>query len=580
MKIKIKSLIPFCFFLCACGPAGLKDLKQDALAVEVKDTAIAFIDYCTEEDELATDVKTIVMLDRSASNCDERGNCASGVNGTDPDRIFRTEGLIEYLSGNFSDNEYFALMNFYCPIDDNGCQASAGSNNEGVIPDKTKGVGSNLTPSNDYSPFMKNKASDNSSSRPFKNIVENFRDTPDESNRGTNYGKALKSIRDLIVEDVRIQITRHNNSVIETGNEELEIKPAIYKIVFTSDGQPTDTSPDMYQTELIDYITNQIKSLEQDVEYGPFIRKIYFSTAFYHFREISDAENLLRDMAEAGGGKYISFFNQSIDFEKLLNVPIVKVRTTEEYFIVNNVNTVWNRITSSLEADTDGDGIPDSREIPGCEDKVDCDFNGLSDHVEEYVFGTPCTVDVDFYGKPYCDLEYKKDICDTEDTSSNPSIDNDNDGLNQCEENLLGTSDKKYDSNDDGIMDGLAFRFGLDLVKAISGTSRPQSEVDSDNDKVSNFDEVKFNTPVDFENDSIKGLKPYIYTKFLKPPTSDNPYKRCYHLEVDDISVVSPNDELEIHFVQKEANGAGRLFYKRVRKKATDKKFIFQPEDI
>lgn len=63
----------------------------------------------------------------------------------------------------------------------------------------------------------------------------------------------------------------------------------------------------------------------------------------------------------------------------------------------------------------------------------------------------------------------------------NPAIDGDNDGLNQCEEDTLGTSDFEVDSDRDGIIDEAEVLFGLNPVD-------DDSRIYLSPDRLSNFE--------------------------------------------------------------------------------------------
>ncbi len=553
----------------------------------------AQLSYCLLEDDIATDVKTLFILDRSASNCDETGNCGAGVNGTDPDRTKRTNGLIKFLDDHtFKESEYFALGEFFCQ----NCTGSSGNSGtqdpeaSPIIP----GVGSSVllsTPENDSTLFQKNLNDE------FRAPVLNFRNTADQSGRGTNFRKALEFIRDTIKDDAGLARKKHLEE-IENGSTDIIPSPAYYKVVFTSDGQPTDTGVNNYDNALIQFIKDDILELQNDSIVGPYIKRIYVSTGFYHFDANNVAEELLEKMAIAGNGKFFSFNNgEDIDFDKLLNVPIEKIHTTEEQLLIANLNTMWgwdpeearktNQLNWKVLRDTDGDGLHDFLEFEGCIDKADCDENGINDRVEFEKFDFPC--------KPSSDNPRRCSSTEFQIEASEDCLgekgkqDSDGDGLTNCEERVLGTNvgvvgdgQTPYDTNFDQVPDKLALRFNIDGV-AIGGgdnKSRPQSEIDTDEDGIFNLAEIKYFTPLRLDNSRISNLKPYDYTKEVTT-SPDKPNVDCFELVVKDIPLASFEDEIEVHFVQKEKNSpSGKPYYRRFSKKMKDGKVKFTQEDF
>ena len=75
------------------------------------------------------------------------------------------------------------------------------------------------------------------------------------------------------------------------------------------------------------------------------------------------------------------------------------------------------------------------------------------------------------------------------------SQDSDRDGLGDCEENaLLRTDPQAFDSDSDGIADGLEVRFGMNPLDAADVYQ------DNDGDELPNIDEVRVGTPIDETN--------------------------------------------------------------------------------
>jgi hypothetical protein len=167
--------------------------------------------------------------------------------------------------------------------------------------------------------------------------------------------------------------------------------------------------------------------------------------------------------------------------------------------IVTNVNTLAD--STGTHPDTDGDGLTDEIEaqLKTCPSDEDTDGDGITDAVEVKLAFDPL--------KPNdpvecIDLESSTDTgpdpCapDTtktwkryfrRDSSGKANSDRDGDGLNPCEERLLGTSDSLMDSDADGIPDKVEFVTGTNYL-AVDPLQ------DSDFDGVVNREEVRGHT--------------------------------------------------------------------------------------
>ncbi|NMB75363.1 MAG: VWA domain-containing protein [Myxococcales bacterium] len=209
---------------------------------------------------------------------------------------------------------------------------------------------------------------------------------------------------------------------------------------------------------------------------------------------------LLQALAFQGHGDYVRFFD-----EGKLNFTTLKFDTTESVFVmktfmVTNLNT--HSINGRLLADSDTDGMSDAEErcygemLAGtCRDLWNCscvedffnkglmsgsdtdpanadsDGDMLGDRLE-VVFATLNLDPLRFDLPQAC---YGLDF---------PYSDRDGDGLNDCEEKILGTDTGLFDSDRDGYPDRIEFNAGTNYLK-------PDQLLDSDMDGLSNGQEIR-----------------------------------------------------------------------------------------
>ena len=149
--------------------------------------------------------------------------------------------------------------------------------------------------------------------------------------------------------------------------------------------------------------------------------------------------------------------------------------------------------------DSDGDGLVDEDEDRLGTDRTnpDSDGDGLMDGVEVLAGLNPLVIDV-IKG---CDL----------------GKDEDRDGLNSCEERLVGTSDCMGDTDGDGMPD---------LVELFEGTDSLKSEgtLDTDRDGFCNLDEIRRHTDPTSNDLEFIGSHSYTYSwEEQEPPPPGSP---------------------------------------------------------
>ncbi len=560
--------ITLIFIFMGCEKEPLK--KLDRYQILDHKTINANIDFCTiEANKIKSNLKYIFIIDKSGSNQD-----LSNSIGTDPNGERRYASLQLYLEdAPVDETVFYSLINL-----STNANLVSGFNNDKVA---------------------------------FQEIVEheanpNDRIPPVPADGGwTNFSAALNMARDLISDD------------IQKAKEAKEVVSSYYVIIFISDGAPwVGTTELQSKSEILDQVDSLLAFEEGNKEY---VDSVQVHTAYYYNLNgfDSDAQIYMKNMAENGNGSFFEFgAGQVIDFNKF-SVPERNVKHSLRDVLVTNINTKWYK--DRLYVDSDADGLVDILENEYGSDIMnkDSDGNGISDGVEYFTTGKPCkTLKCVVQGQDPCEkytcdftkaepyeacnswlvtgneeCEKKRDEnrlkcieeCDlTEDecnenckqkecpvlpseTESGVPIkriaDLDKDFLNDCEERVvLKSKSDNFDSNDDWIPDNLAFKTSLAFVEGTKG----DASLDPDWDNESNYDEVKKNTPLRYDNQKIYGLKPYKYN--LKV-VSDNNIQTCFNLEVKGISVGTPNDIIRVYIVENTSIIKNKRFMRTAEKK-------------
>ena len=217
---------------------------------------------------------------------------------------------------------------------------------------------------------------------------------------------------------------------------------------------------------------------------------ISFHTAFLSTTSDSAVEkratDLLRQMSQIGQGTFRNFRNGGeINF---LHVGFTSLRRVFRLksFVASNQNA---RPTENLPiTDSDGDGIPDEREaLAGMfPTRIDSDGDGFSDSLEHFFRASG--------SDPLDPTDADCPIVANDADGNGIPDDLDGDGLFDCEERFLGTSKFRFDSDADGMPDGLEVRFG---------TNAAANDVLKDNldfDGMPNGDELRLHTGPDIDD--------------------------------------------------------------------------------
>lgn len=285
--------------------------------------------------------------------------------------------------------------------------------------------------------------------------------------------------------------------------------------------EPNDNYNRTYQNE--DLVDDIMKLGE---EFG--VGEMRFHTALLFDSTLPDAvkeiyrlnrcrsEGLLQRMAEIGNGIYRDFENsEEIDFLSFNFTSLKQSFTLMRSYAQNKSalppkdggDVAKEVVVLDFLADSDGDGIDDGTEQELGTDVTSGDSDKLA--VPPAVTQVPEPIaDPAAWGDGWSDLfesdridvgfdprfqSLPVDACPAFDGSSakRDRQDIDGDGLNGCEEDLLGTDVRRADSDGDGLADGLEVRFGTDPAEA-------EGNRDDDFDGLPNADEI------------VKGLDPLL----------------------------------------------------------------------
>jgi len=229
-----------------------------------------------------------------------------------------------------------------------------------------------------------------------------------------------------------------------------------------------------------------------------------------------EAKELLAGMAQLGNGTYRSFEATehinlfSIDFTSFIRTFALK------QLVAMNLNALPREGESLV--DTDGDGLTDEEErLAGTSPLlVDTDGDGFSDLVE--VRQTNAGLDPLFSGDADCRMAIDR-------------LDDDGDGLRNCEERYFGTNSRLIDSDADGFPDDVEIRMG-------TNPSAADALADTDFDGALNGTELEVHA--DPLHNDVADLSRIAYRNSLRLLRDDKslPGRLCYDFSVSNITLV------------------------------------------
>jgi hypothetical protein len=293
---------------------------------------------------------------------------------------------------------------------------------------------------------------------------------------------------------------------------------ARYITIFLSDGMPAPVTDNFNTPGRIRDKVRAIKDLETQQQ----LAEVTFHTAYLAGPDTPlqvqlVAKGLLSDMAQEGGGTFrtfqatepIKFFY--IDFTAFIRSFVLKS------FIVSDQNA---RARDGFTlVDSDGDGLLDSEEIVAGTDpgNPDTDGDGFNDLLEVRLRNAG--FDPLFPGDADCAL-------------AGDRLDDDGDGLRNCEERFIGTNPRLMDSDADGMPDDVEFHQGSNPVDS-------DALGDPDFDGARNGVEIPAHTDpqrddvADFSNIAYR----YLVAEQHPQGASKTPGQTCFDFQVDNITL-------------------------------------------
>ena len=324
----------------------------------------------------------------------------------------------------------------------------------------------------------------------------------------TNYEGALASAFQLLQTDM-------------IGLGATERSRARYVVIFLSDGMPAPVSDNFNTPKRIRDRVAAIIKLQKDQR----LAEVNFHTAYLANPDTPlavqlTAKDLLDTMAREGGGTFRTFqADEKIKFFYIDFSAFIRIFTLKS-LVVSDDNSHPRDGLSVV--DSDGDGLLDEEELRIGSDptRADSDGDGFNDQLEVRLR------DAGF------DPLHPGDADCSDDAKSQDRLDDDGDGLRNCEERFIGTNPRLFDSDGDGLPDDVEFRMGSNPVVS-------DGLADPDFDRAGNDKEIKAHT--DPQVDDVADFSKIAYRYGIRARTAGSVEGKmgqsCYDFSVENITL-------------------------------------------
>jgi hypothetical protein len=397
----------------------------------------------------------------------------------------------------------------------------------------------------------------------------------------TDFEMALRSVADLIQSDLELS---RSISLEKKKNE----NPSTYVLFILSDGIPTREvelgngfselrtqpiepcgSPQRPQPE--GCVLNGIKALEELVKpvipndpRTQFLDQIVLNSGFYEANrensaEIEQAKKFMSDLVSIAknrlaGGRMGLLYGSALDLNdpnnlnarsfdfKRFGFPTRNARFYLKDIFIRNKRLVWYE--GRVEYDQDEDGLSDIEESRLGTSATNWDTNndGVSDFVAIKRFG--CFKQTGGECVALDKTNFETTDCNpfTRDPLTGRYPDSDGDGLNDCEETIIGSNAYTFHTNGSWIPDGIQYLFGFQNPLI----SLEKFMVDLTGEGLSLYQRIKRFLPTLTSSNAEKILPLEYQVEVIGQKEGRN----CYRVSTDRISVWTPDDPIEFLVLQ------------------------------
>lgn len=228
-----------------------------------------------------------------------------------------------------------------------------------------------------------------------------------------------------------------------------------------------------------------------------------------------DAQTTLARIAAAGGGRYLQYRNLGE-----INFRAFEYGASGNAFVMKSlvaVNLNALPATGGVRVDSDADGLSDDDEVARSLNPLSPDTDGdqLSDRLETVL--QSLDLDPRRADQPLACGTLRR-------TAQGRFLDRDGDGLNDCEETLLGTDPTLFDTDADGFPDLVEFLYGTNYLVDDTG-------VDTDQDGARNGEELRQHSDPRSNDARTRGDLAYLYRVIVEDDGLGNGLSRVLDIQ-------------------------------------------------